>query len=118
MAVVKKCQLCGGVFTTRHNSQQYCCKSCANTAKADRNYDARKASVFKLTCAMCEKPFTNIRKRTYCSTECRLQANGRGGRLKPKDKKAEKPNMTIAEVCVAARQQGMTYGQYVAKFGS
>jgi hypothetical protein len=120
MAKFKKCKFCGNSFATRHSTQLYCCKSCSSQAFADLKAELAtgEAITHRLKCNFCGKPFTNKRRKSYCSNECRLMANGRCARPKPKDKKAEKPKVSIAEVCVLARQQGLTYGQYVAKYGS
>lgn len=86
-------------------------------------------------CAVCGKEFSAVSYRQKCCSEqCqRTRANRRqmGSRLWEKEISAEygihptsrqpKPEKSLAEVAKAAKEAGMTYGQYVlemARLGS
>ena len=56
-----------------------------------------------------------MRKKTYCSEDCRLYANAR--KSEKKEVYSLKPTMTLAQVARLATECGMTYGKYVEKFG-
>ena len=109
--ITKKCEWCEKEFTTKHNAQKFCNANCNRKAQNAKQYNAIKVCV----CACCEKEFTTLRRRTYCSDECRLFADGRGKKERKKQKAA--PKLTLAEVNARARAEGLTYAQYVAKYG-
>ena len=81
-------------------------------------------------CAYCKDPFVPARADVECCCkECskawyNMKANKayREQRLRDKEqlesmrpRKRGKPKQSVAEIAVAARAAGMTYGQYVAK---
>lgn len=76
-------------------------------------------------CEICGKEFRPVKTSgKYCSKECAKEANriknielhkARMRENKGKQKKIEKKPTTIAEVQRAARAEGLTYGQYMAK---
>lgn len=68
-------------------------------------------------CAICGGLFPTRRGGPkYCSAECRKIAGYRGTRLPGKaERPAEKPKQSLAEVARAARDAGLSYGQYMAK---
>lgn len=107
----KACNWCGNVFAPTHNRQTYCSADCAKEMYKARIYKTERV----LVCECCEKEFTAMRKRTYCSNECRYEANGRKRKQKPKSKKT-KPKYTLAQVNALARSEGLSYGQYMAKY--
>jgi len=87
--------------------------------------------MYEKVCAYCGKTFEHNNTQTkYCGNECRAavqrEQNLRHRRkyldrqaTKPKAKrkpKIEKPK-TLSEIAAAAREAGMTYGEYVAKYG-
>ena len=61
-------------------------------------------------CNWCGMSFETDHKRKYCSDDCRLKANGKRYRKKKLAKE-------LSSVENLAREAGMTYGQYVAKYG-
>ncbi len=78
------------------------------------------------TCEICGKQFGAWNKRQkFCSDECRdkhkMQQSAMFREIYKEQKqqrKAEKKKKpSLADIAVAARQAGMTYGQYVAKMG-
>lgn len=77
-------------------------------------------------CEICGKLFDAWNNRQkFCSDDCRYKHKLQQGAVfrevyksqeqKQKSRKKKKP--TLTEISAAARQAGMTYGQYVAKMG-
>lgn len=82
---------------------------------------------YKTTCPICKKDFQTVcTNRVYCSDACqreagRIKNHERGVQYKVKrqksaQKKTRKAN-ELTEIDKLARAAGMTYGQYVAKYG-
>lgn len=86
-------------------------------------------------CSICGSEFEVGERRKYCSRECMKQANSqltykrtkarreRGEEEKKKQrkkkavyKKSKQYQNELARVAVAAREHGMTYGQYVGVY--
>lgn len=70
-----------------------------------------------LKCPVCGREFQKYRRKAYCSPKC-VQINfykrrRESGANKPKKKK-KGPNQELSEWALAAREAGMTYGQYTA----
>lgn len=67
-------------------------------------------------CKTCGKVFIrNIRHKTYCSAECKMKMDRYRWAARRKKKKSNL--ITIAEINRKAFAEGLTYGQYVAKYG-
>lgn len=87
----------------------------------------------KKVCPVCGKVFQKDKYRAakkYCSQECRDSAQLESkrnydrknyatiyDRRKTRKNKKKFNNQSIVDITVAARKEGMTYGQYVAKYG-
>jgi ribosomal protein L20 len=56
-------------------------------------------------------------KYIYCCTECRKEA-ALSRTISGRKKRAKRKAHALAEINAAARSEGLTYGQYVAKYGS
>ena len=75
------------------------------------------------TCSICGKVFTACSTRhKYCGDDCRKVATKtwereRCRREKEARERKKKNARTIGEISAAAKKAGMTYGEYVAKFG-
>ncbi len=94
------------------------------------------------TCVVCGKQFDSfVNNQKTCSAECRkinedrvwheryerLKMEGATERIKAKEeknnfpiphkKREKKKKLTIDDIAVLARQEHLTYGQYVAKYG-
>ena len=54
-----------------------------------------------------------MRRKKYCSKECRLYANGR---LIKRKKVHSAPALTLEQVAILSREAGLSYGQYVQKY--
>ena len=107
MKAKKLCPTCGKEFYTDTNAKKYCSKKCQKKLIVKRD------TMRKCVCAWCNTIFTTPRRRTYCSQECRLYANGRTAELKKE--KPKKPSLSIEQVAYLAREAGLTYGMYVQK---
>ena len=74
------------------------------------------------TCPVCGNFFIGGNNKKYCSAECREKARRKmtgEGRKKPKENKECKRKigvLSIGEVNRRARAEGLTYGQYMAKY--
>ncbi len=66
-------------------------------------------------CLNCRKPLAAV-KQKYCCNACRLEAESLRT-ITGRRKRAKKKAHAIAEINAAARSEGLTYGQYVAKYG-
>lgn len=91
----------------------------------------------EVQCPVCGKMFARERKKPnqrYCSLDCSKKAELESKRISArqnkslihhrsieppkKPKKKKKSNMkSIAEIDRLAKEEGLTYGQYVAKYG-
>jgi predicted nucleic acid-binding Zn ribbon protein len=81
-------------------------------------------------CLICGKPLTGTNKK-YCSAECRYQAQLQRQRsanlieykkpkaeaTPPKKRGRPKKKQSLADINKLARAEGLTYGQYVGKYG-
>ena len=68
----RTCPICGKIFETKT-----CGKYCSDECRKKKVYQKR---VYKKSCALCGDLFaTTSYKIKYCSTECRLEAQGKGG---------------------------------------
>lgn len=82
--------------------------------------------VEKRICPICGKVAEfNTRKRLYCSEECSKKANAQysyeyvkawRADKKSRSKRITKNTATLNEILVAAEKEGLSYGQYVAKY--
>ena len=117
------CEICGKELTGR--KRKYCSNECRMIANG----------VTEKVCKVCGKPLPK-NKLTYCSEECskkahkeymreynEKRANELRGKPKarkpfPKKKRStqEKNYLSFAEVCKRAREEGLSYGQCVARY--
>ncbi len=131
----QKCAICGTPFEAYRN-RKYCSKECAvRAAEETRIRQLRERGGRTLgdiiICPTCGKNFlySSSRKR-YCSVECQkkaqktrideaipVQAASRkitqGDTVRPKKKRAK----TMSEIAKAAREEHLSYGEYVVKYG-
>lgn len=101
------CRNCGKEFVREKNAQKHC------SAKCRRLWNSGKKSIHypkTFTCSWCGIIFEAEQKRKYCCDECRFASYGR---RKIRGSNAEK----IAKINQLARDEGLTYGQVVAKYG-
>ena len=90
------------------------------------DFDVIHPRKYKKKCGVCGKEFDGWNKnQRYCSDACKNEAHRQRGeiyranaRLKEEQKKAEaNKKKALEEIATAARNAGMTYGQYVARMG-
>ncbi len=98
------CLNCGKRFMTESSAQKHCSIECR------RIYNGKKPELKTIQCAYCGKLYNTLRKCKYCSVECRNRANGKAAR------KPQKPAVSIVEIARLARECGLSYGEYVAKY--
>lgn len=106
------CEECGQEFEPKAACQKYCCQKCR-----DINYAKLRQQEKTLICEWCEREFKSLRKKRFCSTQCRNSSNAKIPEYievpKPKKTKPQKKK-TLAEVTRLATEAGLSYGQYVA----
>lgn len=66
----------------------------------------------KLVCYFCLEEFESSRRKKYCSSECRIEAQK--GKVMPLRQKVM-PKYSIAQIAKMANEAGMSYGEYVAE---
>lgn len=72
-----------------------------------------------LVCAWCGETFIYSRKKKYCSEKCRNISYGRGTYediIKTK-RKIISTTTEVEKIAKLARESGLSYGKYVAKYG-
>ena len=110
---INECVICHKLFTTTSATAKYCSRECRLTAR-NPNWSggqSRWGHSYDHICKWCGKPYTSGSPHgDYCSTPCREKARKamtpKGERIKP-----------INEIVKEADALGLSYGQYVAKFG-
>lgn len=123
-----KCLNCGNAFKYRFRSSEKFCSAvcCHNYHRQKRKVTANKV------CVVCGKELTGQQSK-YCSSECRYKAQleRQRGRYEKEykstlteaqetqKKKRVRPRkkLSIADINQLAREEGLNYGQYVAKYG-
>lgn len=125
MGNLKICNFCGKEFESRHPAVQYCSKSCKNKAQRRRRRQREAAArgyVYHRVCRHCKKEFdVHDHRVNYCSVECRSKAakeyrvvyNRRYAEKVAEREEKKKAIPSLSEVARLAREQGLTYGQYM-----
>lgn len=116
MIKTKKCPVCGKEFTTDKNAQKFCSDVCRY-----RGYAVTHSP--KTRCLICGKTFTISKVRLeYCSVACKDKARRLAlqkqyaARPALRRKTRNKTNLSLTEIAKLARDAGMTYGEYVARY--
>lgn len=102
------CKYCGKEFTSTHNSQKYCTVECRDKARHNKRLGTR---VFE--CEFCGELFEADAKRRFCTVECRRKAES----ARKKKRKPKKPKLSLEQVAKLSREEGLSYGEYVKKYG-
>lgn len=105
------CKYCGKEFTTDNHRQKYCTVECRDKAYKEKRFKPLGTRVFE--CEFCGELFEADSKRRFCTPECRLKYE----RGKRKPKKTKKPKLSLNQVAKLSREEGLSYGQYCAKYG-
>ena len=128
--MLRICEVCGKEFESKV-SAECCSKNCY--ARRWRKNNPREKTVKKIgKCIICGKEFEQKREtHLCCSKKCRKKHYDEQNRIrsqkwreehseeikKKRNKGKEKSNHEkIADIAIAARAEGLTYGQYVAKY--
>lgn len=68
-------------------------------------------------CPICSSKFVAYSTQKYCSKKCYYVSKIRYGGSRYKSGKKTKNNSDLVDIDRLAREEGLTYGQYVAKYG-
>lgn len=121
---MENCVHCGNPLKTTFKKQpKFCSEKCRN-----RYYYLLARGQEKRLCVVCGADLKGNRKK-YCSDKCRQKAEAIRLHEKRKadyeeyksfkkirPKKRTKPKMSLNEVMKRAKVEGLTYGQFVAKY--
>lgn len=107
----RRCLNCGKLFITNKNAQKHCSADCRREYTKKNGY--KKGTLKVLNCAYCGETFHTLHKCKYCSTICRQKANGRY----VKKSRPKKASLSLEAIAKLARAEGLSYGQYVMKYG-
>lgn len=110
----KKCVICGRSFEARSAKTLTCSFECQQEKKRRYAREFMKTHRYSCTCAECGKTFKGNRGKKYCSEECRRKHPE--GRKKRSESPKEKKPITLTEIAERARKEGLSYGQYVARY--
>lgn len=126
--VKKICEMCGKEFEATRKNAMYCSKRCGEKKWRMLNTDIDKKTKETAKCIVCGNEFKKLRKdHVCCSKKCsqkkyKESTKIRGVRYRERQKekknapKPESNHKRIADIAIAARNEGLTYGQYVAKY--
>lgn len=123
-----QCEYCGKAFTPRVQNGRFCSPKCADLWWQDARKEQRKAQKKETRiCEYCGKKFVpKSGNQIYCSKRCGIKkARDEGRRLdkKPAEKEKNVVNKTenmreIARIDRSAREKGLSYGRYIARYGA
>ena len=71
----------------------------------------------KKSCFICGNSFIGIAQQKYCCKECAMMANKRSQQESQVRRRHKKANADLVDIVRKAIEEGLTYGQYVAKYG-
>lgn len=110
-----KCPWCGKEFERKQAAQKYCCAECRKKAGKHvmRQNQIRQYKSSKLfECGWCGLMFESKTKEEYCCEECRQKAENR-----KRNRRKNKNKLSIEAIALASRKEGLSYGEYVMKYG-
>ena len=111
--IVKTCAHCGKEFHASHVQAKYCSEECRTAVQKEQN--ARAVAARKLRfkqsggyskCEVCGTPIYGY-GRKCCSRKCYAE------RKKRAERPTKKAFPSLYEIEMAARERGLTYGQYM-----
>lgn len=126
----RTCIECGKTFLTHIASKKTCSDECANMRRRmyaiKRNAERREATRERIgtrICAICGKEFSpNQPAKVCCSPECqrerdreRIRVSNRS--IQQRNKKVKSSEQQINDINAKAKALGLSYGQYVARYG-
>ena len=112
MATMTACPTCGKEFE-RIGAKKFCSVKCRKKYNSQKPKSEEYKSPKLFECGWCGLFFQSRKKEEYCCDECRKKGENR------KRKRAKKKFglNSIDAIAIAARKEGLSYGQYVAKYG-
>ncbi len=118
----QKCVICGKPFDGSRN-KKYCSHECALKARRETHKRQLKERGGRnvgdiITCPTCGKNFLySSGHKKYCCVECKNKAQkmrtDEAAPARPRKKRAK----TIVDIIRAAKAEGLSYGEYVSKYG-
>ena len=129
--MVKTCTECGKTFLTHIKVKLTCSEECANMRRRkyaiERNAKARAATIERngiRICLICGNEFApSHANKVCCSPECQkkrerelVNASNRSIQQK-RAKKVKSSEQQINDINAKAKAMGLSYGQYVARYG-
>lgn len=120
--IYKACADCGKTFLAKNTKRIYC-DDCIirHHREGIRERREKKKTMYDFVCPICGKSFQNYRKNArYCSIECSHEGRRRQ-KLHPSKPKVEEPpkpkKNNLRETVAEADRLGMSYGEYVWRYG-
>ncbi len=110
MSEEKKCPVCGEALKPKSGQITYCSKECRNKNSAEQ----RKKPKTNYSCEWCGASLPKGSTVKYCSEDCESRATGN---KEPKKRGRKKKVLSLTEINKLAQAKGLTYGQYIAKYG-
>ncbi len=127
------CTVCGKEFVPTSSVQKMCSEACrAEQGRRQARRYNREHGKLKVCPGCGEKFHSTSTGRKYCCDACKREAllrratqERQGARPVFRDRRPpdppprskDKADWTLADICAAAREAGLTYGQYVARYG-
>jgi hypothetical protein len=127
--MIRECRICGKLFNANVSNRKTCSQECADIRRRqyidEQNARARAATRERLgtkICAICGKEFApNHPAKMCCSPECQRERDRDLVRSKRKYKGTKQKNKSseeqIIDINAKAKAMGLSYGQYVARYG-
>lgn len=128
--MVKECVECGKIFITNKGNKLTCSKKCSDIRRkkyADDLYAKARAATRERIgikiCVICGNEFApNQPTKVCCSPECqrirdRQRIRESNHSIKQRNKKVKSTEQQINDINAKAKALGMSYGQYVARYG-
>lgn len=118
----QRCVICGTPFNGSKN-KKYCSHECVlmarrGTHKRQLKERGRRNIGDIIICPTCGKNFPyNSGNRKYCSLECKNKAQQIKADESASPRQRKKRAKTIVDIIRAAKAEGLSYGEYVSKYG-
>ena len=123
----RKCVVCGKEFVPTKSNQLCCSKNCSLKRWRSNNPEYCAPPREIKNCIICGKEFMPIRSgHVCCSKKCTNKRNKETQRqndamyremYKAQKAMPQSLHKERADITIAARKEGLSYGQYVAKYG-
>ena len=130
MNEIRECSECGRPFISNVASKKTCSKACSEARRLkkveEKNAKARAATLERIgvkICLTCGKEFTpNHPAKVCCSPECqkireRQLVKASWKKEAQREKEIKSSEKAISDINAKAKAMGLSYGQYVARYG-